>query len=162
MLPRSAWIIALAVLILDQASKAWISSTIPPWSQQIVIPGFFNLVHVQNKGAAFGFLGSSTGSWQPYFFIVVGLLAVICIAYLLHRGPRTDSWFMTSLGLILGGALGNLLDRLRSGFVLDFLDFYLGSFHWPAFNVADAALSCGALLLLIALYIRRTHVSSPG
>ncbi|MFO8032323.1 MAG: signal peptidase II, partial [Desulfohalobiaceae bacterium] len=111
MRPRSAWIIALGVLLLDQASKAWISSTIPPWGQKIIIPGFFNLVHVQNRGAAFGFLGSTSGSWLPYFFIVVGILAVLCIAYILHQGPRRDIWFIGSLGLIQGGALGNLLDR---------------------------------------------------
>ncbi|MFP4630124.1 MAG: signal peptidase II [Desulfohalobiaceae bacterium] len=162
MRPRSAWLIAILVLLLDQASKAWISSTIPPWDQESVIPGFFNLVHVQNKGAAFGFLGSADGAWQQYFFVGAGFLAIICISYILYQHPRRDTWFISSLGLILGGAMGNLLDRIRTGFVLDFLDLYLGSLHWPAFNIADAALSCGALLMLTALYIRKSHVSSPG
>ncbi|MFW6388754.1 MAG: signal peptidase II, partial [Desulfohalobiaceae bacterium] len=118
---RSALTIALVTLLLDQTTKAWISSTIPPWGQQPVITGFFNLVHVQNRGAAFGLLGASPGGWQPYFFVLVGFLAVICISYILHKGPRRDPLFLFSLSLILGGALGNLLDRLRSGYVLDFL-----------------------------------------
>ncbi len=162
MKPRSAWIIALTVLILDQSTKAWIQSTIPPWGQKTVIPGFFNLVHALNKGAAFGFLNNESTQWQPYFFITVSLLAVLCIAYILHFIPRKDTVFLTGLGLVLGGALGNLLDRIRSGMVLDFLDLHIKSLHWPAFNIADTAISAGALILLVSFYRRDKNVSSPG
>ncbi len=159
---RLAWITAILVLAADQVSKAWIRDNIPLWGRETVIPNFFNLVHVLNKGAAFGFLNTENATWQPYFFITVTLLATACIIYILHWGPRQDKIFILGLGLILGGALGNVVDRIRFGAVLDFLDIYFQTFHWPAFNIADVAITTGALALLISFYRRKSNVSNPG
>ncbi len=158
---KIVFILAGVILILDQASKIWIQSTIPLWESKTVIPGLFNLVHVLNKGAAFGFLADLEGNMQTYFFIGVTGLAVVLIFHLLRTVHRQDHYLFTALGLILGGALGNLIDRIRLGMVIDFLDFYIGSHHWPAFNVADMAISTGAILLLVSFYKKRRYASGP-
>ncbi len=158
-IPRSAWGIALAVLVLDQFTKELIKSSMPVWSQVTVIEGFFNIVHVLNRGAAFGFLNTRTAAWLPLFFIVVTGLAVLVIVSLLRRDRGKGPLYVFALSSILGGALGNMLDRLRHGFVVDFLDFHIGRFHWPAFNIADMAISLGAICLLITFYTRERHAS---
>lgn len=157
--PRSVWIIALSILFLDQFVKELIKSSIPVWGQQTVIKGFFNIVHVLNKGAAFGFLNTQGSNWQPYFFIGVSCLAVLVIYSLLRQAEKQRPLYVFALSSILGGALGNLTDRLRQGVVVDYLDFYFGRFHWPAFNIADLAISIGAICLLITFYKRETHAS---
>ncbi|SDB58422.1 signal peptidase II [Desulfonatronum thiosulfatophilum] len=149
--------LALGVLVLDQITKLWVAATLPLWSSKPVIPGFFNLVHVMNKGAAFGFLHDLDVAWRPYFFMAVTALAVVLILHLLRTVPREDKVLFTALGLILGGALGNLVDRIRLGEVIDFLDFYIGQYHWPAFNVADVAISIGSVLLLVSVYRTRRY-----
>ncbi|MDZ7760459.1 MAG: signal peptidase II [Desulfovermiculus sp.] len=153
-------ILAAAIILLDQISKALVRTYLPAWSAQPVIPGFFNLVHVQNRGAAFGFLSQSQGMWQPVFFIIITIAAVAIIFSLMRTGRRQDQGFQLSLGAILGGAVGNLLDRIRLGTVTDFIDLYIGRLHWPAFNVADTAISLGAFILLIAVYRKGRHASS--
>ena len=157
--PAWAWVLAGAVLVLDQASKLLVQHLIRPLETVAVIPDFFRLVHVLNKGAAFGFLNRPDMQWQAYFFICVTLVAVGIIVYLLHSSERRDRFFLLGLGAILGGALGNLVDRVRMGMVIDFLDFSIGSFHWPAFNVADCAITVGALSLLASFYRRERHAS---
>ncbi|MBT8764055.1 signal peptidase II [Desulfohalobiaceae bacterium Ax17] len=147
------------VLILDQITKLWVQNNIPLWSGTTIIPGFFNLVHVLNKGAAFGFLNRADLTWQTYFFIAVSALAIVLIFHLVRTVDRNDQFLFTGLGLILGGALGNMVDRIRLGQVIDFLDFYLGTHHWPAFNVADIAISLGSLALLISFYKRKKNAS---
>ncbi|MDY7001224.1 MAG: signal peptidase II [Thermodesulfobacteriota bacterium] len=147
--------IAAVVLVLDQASKLLIEQCIAKWESVPVIPGFFNLVHVLNKGAVFGFLNRSDTTWQVYFFITASLAAVAVILYLLRTGQYRDRIMLTGLGLILGGALGNLFDRVRLGFVIDFLDFYVRKYHWPAFNVADIAITTGTLTLIVSFYIKQ-------
>jgi signal peptidase II len=124
-----------------------------------IVPGFFDLVHVLNKGAAFGFLNRADIHWQTYFFIAVSALAVVLIFHLVRTVDREDSFLFTGLGCILGGALGNMIDRIRIGQVIDFLDFHAAGHHWPAFNVADMAISIGALLLLISFYQRKKNAS---
>ncbi len=158
---RLVSILALLVLILDQVSKLWVVSVLPLWTSKTVIPGFFNLVHVLNKGAAFGFLSDMDAAWRPYFFLGVTALAVVLILHLLRTVPREDTVLFTALGLILGGALGNLVDRIRLGEVIDFLDFYIGQHHWPAFNVADIAISIGSVLLLVSVYRTRRYGLTP-
>jgi signal peptidase II len=118
---------------------------------QVVIPGFFNLVHARNTGAAFSLLAGANTWWRQALF--VGLTFVVLLILLSAYGTlrQTDYWTKTAYALISGGALGNLVDRLRMGEVVDFLDFYVGSYHWPAFNVADSGISVGACMLLIAL-----------
>ncbi|NCD25040.1 MAG: signal peptidase II [Deltaproteobacteria bacterium] len=151
----------LAVLALDQLSKFWIQQTIPVWEKGFsVIPGFFDIVHILNRGAAFGFLNRTDIDWQRPFFIVVSLLAMGLIAGLARSKEDDGPFYVYGLGLILGGALGNLLDRIRLGVVVDFLDFYVGQWHWPAFNVADMGICLGAAALLTSFYQqRRRHVS---
>lgn len=152
-------ILAGVILFLDQATKIWIQNTIPLWESKTVIPGLFNLVHVLNKGAAFGFLADLEGNMQTYFFIGVTGLAVVLIFHLLRTVDREDYYLFSALGLILGGALGNLIDRIRLGMVIDFLDIYVSSHHWPAFNVADMAISTGAILLLVSFYKKKRYAS---
>lgn len=152
---------AMAVLVLDQLTKVWIQSAIPVWEKGwTVIPGFFDIVHILNRGAAFGFLNRHDIDWQRPFFIAVSALALGLI-FVLARSKEDDGWFyVCGLGLILGGALGNLIDRIRLGVVVDFLDFYIGTWHWPAFNVADMGICLGAASLIISFYQRRErHVS---
>jgi len=147
--------IAAVVLVLDQVSKLAVEQSIAEWKSLSVIPGFFNLVHVLNKGAVFGFLNRADTTWQVYFFIAASLAAVAVILYLLRTGQYRDRMMLSGLGLILGGALGNLFDRIRLGFVVDFLDFYIGKHHWPAFNVADIAITTGTLTLIVSFYGKR-------
>lgn len=152
-------ILAGVILVMDQITKVWIQNTIPLWDSKTIIPGLFNLVHVLNKGAAFGFLADLEGNMQTYFFIGVTGLAVVLIFHLVRTVDRHDPYLFTALGLILGGALGNLIDRIRLGMVIDFLDFHVGGHHWPAFNVADMAISTGAILLLVSFYKKKRYAS---
>ncbi len=137
---------------LDQLSKWWVAQTIPPQAIVPVIPDFFNLVHVYNKGAAFGLLSTWSAGGVRIFFIAINLIIVAILGYLYWRTPRSYPLFLWGYSLVLSGALGNLLDRLRLGEVLDFLDFYVGRHHWPAFNVADSLICVGAGLLVLAMW----------
>jgi signal peptidase II len=147
--------LAAVVTILDQATKLQIQKHLTLFTSVEVIPGFFNLVHTLNRGAAFGFLNNPDTSWQTYFFIGATALAVTIIFNLLSKASPGDKLLICSLGLILGGAIGNLIDRVRTGEVIDFLDFVIASYHWPAFNVADIAISCGSLALILSFYVRK-------
>ncbi len=138
--------IALIILILDLATKYWIESILS-YGQRIPMTGFFNLVLTYNTGAAFSFLSEASG-WQRWFLSAIAATASFIIIYLLHK-YRAEKLFCFSLSLILGGALGNLWDRITLGYVVDFLDFYIGDYHWPAFNIADSAIFIGAVLLII-------------
>ncbi len=144
--------IATVVILLDQLTKLWAVATIPLHRSIPVIEGFFNLVNIRNRGAAFGFLNRSDIEWQFWLFLVATIIAVVSI-YLLVRSSKNDPLLFSALGLILGGALGNLIDRVRLRAVIDFLDFYIGTWHWPAFNVADMAICIGAFLTCLAMYI---------
>lgn len=146
--------LALAVTVLDQATKLQVQKHLKLFTAVEVVPGFFNLVHTVNRGAAFGFLNTQDTDWQVYFFIAAAALAVVIIANLLSKAENEGRLFVCALGLILGGAIGNLIDRLRLGEVIDFLDFAIGSYHWPAFNVADIAITCGSLALIVSFYAR--------
>ena len=140
------WLIISALVIaLDQATKYWISQSLAPGASVPVAP-FFNLVLTYNTGAAFSFLSRASG-WQRELFIVIAALASFFIIYFIRRYHR-QKLFSFGLSLILGGALGNLWDRIMLGHVVDFLDFYIQAYHWPAFNVADSAITCGAALLI--------------
>lgn len=143
---QASLILALVVLVLDIASKHWVESLLFH-GQQIPLTGFFNLVLTYNAGAAFSFLSDATG-WQRWFFSAVAAGASGLIIYLLHK-HTADKLFCIALSLILGGTLGNLWDRITLGHVVDFLDFYISNYHWPAFNVADSAIFLGAMLLII-------------
>lgn len=151
---KLAGALALSVLVLDLATKIAVVANLPLYSGVSVIPGFFNLVHVTNSGAAFGFLAGESGAWQTWFFLAAAVVAVGVIIQLL-RTEASDSIVMTAaLGLILGGALGNFIDRLDDGLVVDFLDIYVGKYHWPAFNIADTGITVGALAFIVSFYLR--------
>jgi signal peptidase II len=141
-------LIALAVLILDRITKWVIVRTIPLEDVIPVIPGFFRLTHLENTGAAFSLFADSTSPFKTALLVAFSLAALSVVAVLLWRSRNEFNLITLSLSLILGGALGNLWDRLVNGKVTDFLDFYLGIHHWPPFNVADSAIVIGALLLL--------------
>ncbi len=147
-------LIAAATAIADQISKALVFTTIPLHTEIPVISGLFSLVHVRNRGAAFGFLNRHDISWQFWLFLAATLIAG-CVIITLARNARPKEYaFFTALGLIFGGAVGNLIDRVRYRAVIDFLDFYWGDWHWPAFNVADIAICCGAILAILVSWRR--------
>ena len=137
--------LALLVVLLDQLTKYWVSASFG-YGEARVYTGFFNLVLTHNQGAAFSFLATAAG-WQRGFFIGIALIAIVVIGVLLAR-HATEKLFCLALALILGGAIGNVIDRIALGYVVDFLDFHFAGWHWPAFNLADAAISVGAVLLV--------------
>lgn len=148
--------VPLMVLVLDQWSK-WLVEVHLPWgAAQPVIPGLFNLVHVRNTGAAFGLFSSGDGTavWPLTLF---GVLALTAVAVYFRLSAPDDRLLLTSLTLVAGGALGNLLDRLAAGYVTDFLDVYVGAHHWPAFNVADSAITMGICLMVLDTLFHRRH-----
>lgn len=147
----SIW--ATIVTVLDQATKIWVSSRMDVWTGKAIIPGYFNLVHVLNRGAAWGFLDSESIDWQRPMFIAITVVALGFISYMLKTTDESDKWMIIGLGLIAGGAIGNLIDRVRLGVVVDFLDFYMNTYHWPAFNVADCALTIGAGCIILSMYL---------
>ena len=144
--------IALSVVALDQATKFTVVHSMRLGQSIPLVPGFFNLSYVLNPGAAFGILASHSPSFRSPFFVGVSLLAIGLIVYYYHRYLHEPTRLPgAALGLILGGAVGNLIDRLRVGMVIDFLDVHLSGYHWPAFNVADAAISIGVGLMLLRM-----------
>ena len=146
------FVISALVIVLDQVTKYWVSQSLAPGAGVPVTP-FFNLVLTYNTGAAFSFLSQASG-WQRGFFILIAALASLLIIYFIRRYHR-EKRFSFGLSLILGGALGNLWDRIVLGHVVDFLDFYVQAYHWPAFNVADSAITCGAVLLIWDSFYKR-------
>jgi signal peptidase II len=137
----------VAVVVFDQLTKFAATDYLTQHGEIHLAP-FLNLVLVHNTGAAFGFL-SGAGGWQNVFFIIVALGASIFILWMYRSLSAQDRLLATGLMLVLGGALGNLIDRLIHGYVVDFIDVYYGTWHWPAFNVADSAITIGAVLLVI-------------
>lgn len=150
--------IALIVLILDLASKYWVESSLD-FGQRIPLTSFFNLVLTYNAGAAFSFLSEESG-WQRWFLSGLAAAASLLITYLLYR-HQSEKLLCISLSLILGGALGNLWDRITLGHVVDFLDFYIGDYHWPAFNIADSAIFIGAALMIIESFRNKESPEAP-
>ncbi|MBI4207873.1 MAG: lipoprotein signal peptidase [Betaproteobacteria bacterium] len=138
-------VLAGAILVVDQLTKFAITSSFALHEVVPVTP-FFNLVLVYNPGAAFSFLADAAG-WQKGLFIAIALVASVWIVYLLRKHAQ-QTLFCWALSLVLAGALGNVIDRVQFGAVIDFLDFHAFGWHWPAFNVADAAITCGAALLI--------------
>jgi signal peptidase II len=140
--------IALIVLLLDQVSKWMAIINIEEHQMLSVIPGFFHLVLVKNRGVAFGIFNKTTSGFYYYFLLLttIGVTGVILVFFFWIR--KTETWLTVGLSLILGGALGNLADRIRLGYVVDFLDFFLHDYHWPAFNIADSAVTVGTFWLL--------------
>ncbi len=148
---------------LDQLTKYLVDSRFPVGTIKPVFPGFFNLVHVRNRGAAFGLLSSLSPEVAWIFFVLSTLGVLVVVAYLWYRLPENAVGASLGYSFILAGALGNFIDRVRLGEVIDFLDFYLGRYHWPAFNVADALICLGAGLLIRVIFTsdEGEHASHP-
>jgi|Deesub1362A_J573_1020465.scaffolds.fasta_scaffold01403_8 signal peptidase II len=149
------YLVILAIFIIDYLTKLWITKKIPPYYTKEIIKGFFNLTHIHNRGAIFGFFANSENPYIFIFLTILSLGAFIFIIYYFLRIPITEKYLKTSLSLILGGAFGNLFDRLLRGYVVDFFDFYIGKYHWPAFNIADSSITIGAIILIIIIFFRR-------
>lgn len=142
-------LISLAVLGLDQWTKWLVELHLPEHASHPVLPGIFHLSHVRNTGVAFGMLAAHGASGGMIWLVLLGAVALTVIGVFFWRTPASDRLLLVALALVLGGAVGNLLDRLASGAVTDFLLVYLGSYHWPDFNVADSAISLGLVLLVL-------------
>jgi signal peptidase II len=154
---RKYWVLLIfcfGILLLDQWTKSLIVQKLSLYQRVEVIQGFFNIIHVRNTGGAFGIFGGEKGGLGSILFVVVSLLAIGSIVYLFIKIKENEKTLALSFSLVLSGATGNLIDRLRYGEVIDFLDFYLSSTHWPAFNVADSAICTGIGLLALELLIR--------
>ncbi len=150
------FLIALAVVFLDRAAKWVVANRISLHDTVPVIPGFFRLTHVENRGAAFGLFAESPSQWKIAVLVLFSIVALVIVSALLWRNSHSMSTTGVGLALILGGALGNLWDRLVSGRVVDFLLFYIGQYQWPAFNVADSAIVIGAGLLVIEILFMKS------
>ena len=146
-------LLSVIVLIADLYSKYLASSALDYALPVEVIPGFFNLTLLHNTGAAFSFLAAESG-WQRWFFILLASGVSLALIKWLH-GLKNDRWMAISITLILGGALGNLYDRITLGYVVDFLHFYWQDYHFPAFNIADTAISIGAGMMVLDLFRQR-------
>jgi signal peptidase II len=146
--------IAGGVFMIDQASKAWATRVLRFEGERSVIPGFLNLAYATNTGAAFSMLDNQgdAGRWG---LSVVAIIAATLVLYFFWRTPRTDDRVMGALALLLAGIVGNVTDRMRLGFVVDFIDVQFGNWHYPTFNVADAAICIGAGLLIIDMFISK-------
>ncbi|MGQ0750852.1 MAG: signal peptidase II [Betaproteobacteria bacterium] len=151
--------LSASIVILDQLTKYLVTENLR-LHEAVAVTSFFNLVLVYNPGAAFSFLADQSG-WQKGLFIAIALGASVWIVYLLWKHPA-DKLFCLALSLVLAGALGNVMDRLQVGAVIDFLDFHAYGWHWPAFNVADAAISCGAALLIWDAFFPKKAVSDKS
>ncbi len=144
-------VITTGVLVLDQVSKAAVSATLKMYEIRPIIHGLLNLTRVHNTGAAFGLLAGQPSILRTLFFLGVSLLAMGVVLWMLFRLPPDQKVELVALSLIFGGALGNVIDRARLGEVIDFIDVYYRTYHWPAFNVADSAITIGVMLLLYRL-----------
>lgn len=146
---------AAAIVVLDQITKAAIVKNFILHEARPVIEGFFNLVYVMNPGAAFGFLAGASETFRYLFFIGITVLVIVLIIYYIAESKSQNMLFIISMTLIFAGAVGNLIDRIRYGAVVDFLDFYIRTWHWPAFNVADSSISLGAVLMIWGMITQR-------
>jgi len=155
-------LIALVVFAADQLTKWVIGSAIPLHDAWPVIPGFFRLTHVKNRGAAFGIFADSTAPMKIEVLILLSVMALVVVLLLLWQQQPGARRTGLGLALILGGAIGNLFDRLARGSVVDFLEFCLRGFHWPAFNVADSAIVIGAGLLVLDMLLTRSPKQAGG
>jgi signal peptidase II len=155
-----AYAIAAAVFALDRLTKWVVESRVSFTDTYKVIPGFFDIVRSENRGVAFGVFNDSTSEWRTMLLVVLSLAAVVGIGFMLRKARHMDPASLWALSLILGGAAGNLFDRILRGRVTDFLELYLGDYHWPTFNVADSAIVIASGLLLIDLLRPKPKVAN--
>jgi len=166
---RSSLLLCVAglVVFLDQITKVWVDKTMRVYDTQTIIPGILDLYYIRNTGAAFGFLSGSHEGFRVPFFILVSVVAVGIILFLFYRLEDSEVMMPMALSLVLGGAIGNLADRIRLGEVIDFILVHYKAFRWPAFNVADIAITVGVFLLILRIFIferasSRDNPSNPS
>lgn len=150
------------ILLLDQITKFYVDSSMRLHESIPVIQGLFSITHVRNPGAAFGFLADASPLFRAIFFVAVTVLAIFLVLHYIWKSRDEEPRLTFALSLILSGAVGNLIDRVRLGEVIDFLDVYIGSYHWPAFNVADSAISVGAVILFVELTRRGREMQTDS
>ncbi len=149
---RAAYLLAAGgIFLVDQMSKAWAARALRFGSERVIVPGLLNFSYAENRGIAFGQLqeGGPFGRW---FLVVLAALAALFVLLYFFRTPRSDDRVLGACALLLAGIFGNLIDRVRLGFVIDFIDVHVGSYHWPTFNVADASICIGAALLAVDIF----------
>jgi len=149
------------VILIDQVTKALIVKHVPFYGSVKVIPGFFNLTHIHNKGAILGIFNSAKTSGIPILLLLLNAAALALVLYYFSKTSEKERAARIGLSLIVGGALGNVIDRIARGFVVDFLEMYAGKFHWPTYNVADSCITIGAVILIFSVIFRRPHASDP-
>lgn len=150
--------IVLVIVVLDQITKIWADTTLTMY-EQIPITSFFNITKAYNYGAAFSFLDNA-GGWQRWFFTAISLVVSIVLCVWLYRMRRSERWLSLSISLILGGAIGNLIDRVWYGYVVDFIQVYWKTSYFPSFNIADAAITCGTIILLALTLFEKNDVDA--
>jgi len=159
------FLLSLIVIALDRASKHWIETQFRAWDVVVVIPGLFQIVHTRNTGIAFGFLGGNgqLGQWALILFSLAVMALVVSLLWTSSQPATREHWTLrAALASVLGGAAGNLYDRIVFGSVTDFLDFFTGTHHFPIFNIADSAITCGAGLLIVHLWFLREPARARG
>jgi signal peptidase II len=154
-------LLSLFIIVLDQWTKVHVMETMRLHESLPVIPNLFSITYIRNPGAAFGFLSSSSSSFRFVFFGLTSIFALGLLGTILVRMPAQEWMGQISVAGILGGAIGNLLDRLRYGEVIDFLDFYVNGYHWPAFNVADSAITVGVCFLILHFAFEKHKEAEP-
>lgn len=159
-LGKLRWLfVSLGVIVLDQWTKWLVEVHLPHHSGQPLIPGFLNLTHVRNTGVAFGLFASEGLGGGTWLLTLLGLAALTAVGVYFWYAPVRDRLLLVALALVVGGAVGNLIDRVSSGAVTDFIDVYVGDHHWPSFNVADSAISIGIVLMAIDSFRSRKDAS---
>ncbi len=153
--------ISLSIIVLDQITKIWVEKNFKLHESVIVIDGYFSFTYILNPGAAFGFLGNQGETFRMFFFGIVSVIALILLGLFFRDTEKEDTVALTAISMLFGGAIGNMIDRVRLGEVIDFLDFYIGEHHWPAFNVADSAITVGISLLMIHLFFPKKENPEP-
>ncbi|RJX30050.1 MAG: signal peptidase II [Desulfurivibrio sp.] len=155
-------LLAGLIIAADQLTKWLIMSRFGLYEIKEIVPGFFNLTYLHNTGAAFGLLANANPAWRPYFFIGVAVLALVFVFFAFRQYRHRSAGYLFAFAFIGGGAVGNLIDRVRFGSVVDFLDFYVSTYHWPAFNVADSAIVVGVGLFLLTSLLDRDEGREEG
>ncbi len=154
--------LSFVIIVLDQWTKLHVMETMRLHESIPVIPNLFSITYIRNPGAAFGFLSSSSSSFRFVFFGITSVFALGLLGTILVRMPAEEWMGQLSVAGILGGAIGNLLDRLRYGEVIDFLDFYVNGYHWPAFNIADSAITVGVCFLILHFAFEKQKHPEPA
>jgi signal peptidase II len=152
--------IPLVIFLLDRWTKILVERRLFLYESKPIIPGFLDLTHTRNTGVAFGFLANSSSEWMPYLLTLASALALVLILVYSLRHPAQDWRLQLGLMLVLGGAAGNLYDRVAYGYVIDFIDVFYRTYHWPTFNVADSSISVGIGLLLLQVLVQKPQAEN--